>query len=782
MAVARLGYDIDSSGAVTAATNLDKMAVAAGKADKISDQLKLSFGQMAGEIRAMTSTLNTTLTSMGKFQGSAGLAEKAVENNTLAINELRSALSSMVSQGVQPAKQETDELGASLDALRAKYNPLYAASKKYETALDEIARAEKLGAITSQQAAQARELAANKMSASAGKAEAGAVRMGAGTNALNKSVSKTNVNMRMLVPQLSQVGQQFTATGQLGQALAVQAADIGLAFGVVGTVIGTLVGVALPSLIGGLGDSRDAADELRKDIDSLTGAIEDYKAASVSGIEATQYLVENFGAFNEQAVDLAERIQDLRLTEIMLSAAEASDQLANSLSGGFRSELARIEDLLGDNWLDDESQQAKALAGAFEDIRLADGPEAQLEAVRAMGQQFIGIVGSVSDMNAEQRAFYGQIVQTERALTNVVNLHSDANAELEKEKYLIEQANLFLEAQQRIRAENGKRMQEMLDLEAKLTEELGLGAVEALKLAGIDLENLNDAEKAAASMAAALGIAYDAAYGLANMDFGNLGALSGLSGAELLPGYEPPKKKRGGGGSRVDEYARDLEALQKSLQTERETLDIWYAENQEILSNRRALEILGIEEHNEAKLRLEAEYNEQLRQLQEEQYRGVADAQAAAKGVALDFLGTLANQSKGAAKALLVVNTALSISEAIQNTAAAATKALAIYGPTPQGFAAAARVKAFGAAQVGLIAANGVLKLGQTGGGSGGGGVGSASSSGVTAGSTAPPAPQEARIIVQGDELVSIGFVDKIIKEVQNQSKNGTIITGVSQG
>ena len=65
-----------------------------------------------------------------------------------------------------------------------------------------------------------------------------------GSNVLTGSFGKFNASAlasnrsRMITQQLSQVAQQSTATGNVMQALAIQAADIGLAFGVAGTIIG----------------------------------------------------------------------------------------------------------------------------------------------------------------------------------------------------------------------------------------------------------------------------------------------------------------------------------------------------------------------------------------------------------------------------------------------------------------------------------------------------------------------------------------------------------------
>ena len=118
------------------------------------------------------------------------------------------------------------------------------------------------------------------MTAAAVRAEAGADRMAVGQRKLGAATARSGVNMRMLAPQLSQIGQMYTATGQLGQAVAVQAADIGMAFGVAGTIIGTVAGIALPALIGSLGGGADAAKEMEKQIEDLADAVELYRKAS----------------------------------------------------------------------------------------------------------------------------------------------------------------------------------------------------------------------------------------------------------------------------------------------------------------------------------------------------------------------------------------------------------------------------------------------------------------------------------------------------------------------
>jgi hypothetical protein len=205
----------------------------------------------------------------------------------------------------------------------------------------------------------------------------------------------------------------------------------------------------------------------------------------------------------------------------------------------------------------------------------------------------------------------------------------------------------------------------------------------------------------------------------------------------------PPRRPGGGGGGGGNSRQRELEAFIESLMTEREQLEQWRTEQMALLAQYNESELEAIGGHNEAKLRLEQEYQSRLADLQKQQYEGVRSAREGALSAFQDFMGTLSGDSKAAAVALLAVNTALSISQAIQNTAVAATRALAELGPIA-GPAAAAKIKAYGAAQVAMIAANAALRVGSMGGG------GSGAPTGVSSTSTASTPTREVRISFDG--------------------------------
>jgi hypothetical protein len=115
---------------------------------------------------------------------------------------------------------------------------------------------------------------------------------------------------------------------------------------------------------------------------------------------------------------------------------------------------------------------------------------------------------------------------------------------------------------------------------------------------------------------------------------------------------------------------------------------------QEAEKNLRKLE--GERDFIDAKERLARESSER-----EQEFRTQTAEQA------LSVLSFLTSRSKSANKALETANKIRAVRETIQSTRAAAAKAISIYGPTPQGFAAAAAAIAYGAVQLRAILSDG---------------------------------------------------------------------------
>lgn len=164
-------------------------------------------------------------------------------------------------------------------------------------------------------------------------------------------------------------------------------------------------------------------------------------------------------------------------------------------------------------------------------------------------------------------------------------------------------------------------------------------------------------------------------------DFMNPDPGSGMTYQEFLrQNPENPIKPTPGIGAVADLFVSDLDALQQELMTEREILDEWYLENQELLNDRRAEELLGKEAHNEAKLRLDQEYHDRLHELE-------GASQGITLGTAADLFSSLAKLSGDGHGKLFKIAKAFGIANALLNTYEGATEALKL--PYP------ANIKAF---------------------------------------------------------------------------------------
>ena len=152
--------------------------------------------------------------------------------------------------------------GAELDRLRAKFDPLFAVSRTYETTLAEIAQAERVGAISATVAARAREAATNAfadaaaptgVAASATAVLAGkTVEAAKQTEALGVSAGANAFALWQLGVQTMQAmssiaaGQPVMTTMiQQGHQVADVAMSTGTGFGVLGTAARRVAGALL---------------------------------------------------------------------------------------------------------------------------------------------------------------------------------------------------------------------------------------------------------------------------------------------------------------------------------------------------------------------------------------------------------------------------------------------------------------------------------------------------------------------------------------------------------
>lgn len=287
----------------------------------------------------------------------------------------------------------------------------------------------------------------------------------------------------MLTQQLSQVAQQATATGNVSQALAIQAADIGLAFGVAGTVIGALVGVALPTLTTLLGGAGQRAEELKDAIDTLTDSVSDYRAMLDIANGKTSELASEFGQATHAAREVANYLAEWAQVEAAenLSAAVAritetfgglSDQIqvgADSARGfwaslfdksavGYVSQLENTIATMAQE-LDITKVQATGVANALREFGKAQGVVEQTEAAVALNDALKSVFGTVGNIPPELREIAknagAAALQAARLSDEVDDVPSAANAASSSASYLAQNLGIAASAAARLIANLG---------------------------------------------------------------------------------------------------------------------------------------------------------------------------------------------------------------------------------------------------------------------------------------------------------------------------------------
>jgi hypothetical protein len=177
-----------------------------------------------------------------------------------------------------------------------------------------------------------------------------------------------------------------------------------------------------------------------------------------------------------------------------------------------------------------------------------------------------------------------------------------------------------------------------------------------------------------------------------------------------LPGDVPSGEGGGGGGGSVaDAFAERLEALMEGLQTEAETVQIWYEEQRLILEEALAKRLLTEEEYLEARTRLEEEYAQRSNQI--EGMRNQNNFKAVTGGIN-DILGAAASGNDS----LMRIQKAFAAGMAWIDTLQGAARMLR---EGTFGFAAAAAVIAKG---IGFVSAIQSTSSKSRGAASGGGG------------------------------------------------------------
>lgn len=355
-----------------------------------------------------------------RMQKDAWKATTAIETQLLASAKAQGrALDSVFGQNVQRAGKsakeaaqafrEFDKSRAAVDALRASFDPAFAASKRYEAAVADLDRALDLGTISAQEHADT----LRQVRTAYGVAEGGADQMGGGLSRLGNLSNGAKAQVQNFGFQVQDVAVQIAGGTDAGRALSQQLPQLLSGFGLVGMAAGTLAAVGLPLVTAWFGSGEDAA----RSFDTALGEVENSLAAmneqaAIYTAEGLVALKEKYGEVNAELlafIDLqTQAMQRTALQEVRATMAALSAEQDTFFASGDWDGLAQLFAI--------NASEANRLSLALRDAREAASFEDQLEAVQRLKSQILTLTGGIENMTDEQFAFFLKVQDSEDAL------------------------------------------------------------------------------------------------------------------------------------------------------------------------------------------------------------------------------------------------------------------------------------------------------------------------------------------------------------------------------
>ncbi|MBL3608203.1 phage tail length tape measure family protein [Rhodovulum sulfidophilum] len=548
---------------------------------------------ISGEAGGLKASIAEAVGLVGKFKNDAEKSARAIERAY--------------------AQQEK-----SVDRLRKSLDPLYASSKRYESALAQLDKALKHGVIS--QAEYNRTLGlAEKAYLEGGKQAAAA---GGALGVLGNMSDQTRYRVQNMGYQVQDIAVQLQMGAKASSVFAAQGSQIASMFGPVGAVVGTLAAVGLPLLsmafTSAAKDGRafsEVLDDLESSVAALDAVTRSYSAKGLVDLK------ERYGEVNAEILTLIERQKQVAIADAVRDADAAAQ--------GFADQLERISDLV-----------ARA--------------EYQFSPIEKLNEEFGLTLGTAQqlkiafDQLAAAKTFDGQA----DAMARILSLMEGTKLETDE---------VFKEL---VRAEGAMRQLAASAPQAGWMS----GAIAEVKTLATALW---DAAKARA-----------AAEGAANTDAAGNPIQPGVSrtsrpraappGTGGVEWGTPPQS--GGGGGGANKVQTDLDALRQSLMTQEELQIASYDRQRETLLQARQQELIDQQEYDALIEQTRQQHQDRMAQIDAYRYgNGLQMTEA--------FLGDMASAFATGGDKMVKISRIFGAAQALISTYVGAAEALKLPFP-----------------------------------------------------------------------------------------------------
>jgi len=313
---------------------------------------------------------------------------------------------------------------AELERLRQKYDRVYSASKLYEEQLNEIRRAESLGAISTRQMQQELDKLNSEYQQFSEAAEGAFVANNRFSQHVNEAGRGLN-NFGMVTQQVGyQVGDFFvqiqSGTNPL-VAFGQQATQLaGLIPGVLGAALG--IGISLFTAVGAaIMRTSENTKTFQDSLSSLEGNLSSLNE-TVGSITVENYdrMLEKYSQLNQAIYDNIGNITALNAQLISIAQIDLSNLFSESFGGLLTNRIDEMRIAF-----ETTNDQARVLLMMMDDVAMARGPDQLVQSMTALRDELIDTAGGINNLTTKQAEFVLEI-------SNAIDKASMAKGRLEQ--------------------------------------------------------------------------------------------------------------------------------------------------------------------------------------------------------------------------------------------------------------------------------------------------------------------------------------------------------------
>lgn len=431
--------DTTGSGLAKSTAELERLA-AATKTVALTQTELAEAERRAQAVRAQAMTaplanISAQVAPVTALWRNTGAAVETLRDDVSKLGTSFSQSAHEMLEGAQAARQHQMEL----DNIRAQFNPLFAAQQQYERQLDRIAQAERMGAISATEAAEAKLRAQNMvMSAGAGPSSMNTANFAAQgfdigvTAAMGMNPAMVGLQQGT---QLVQVMQQMGGGKQALQGLATGFLSIlnPMSLATIGIVAFGAMGIQALMSLGG--ETKTFADAMSDLSDAVTSYEKNLRASRAS----TADLAREFGDAAEEVRGLLKEMAELDRRRAQRAAGDVVTSLVDERGLWLPSldwynenpnatnnsqlfdtrrgrDAAELRGLFGLDRSEESRTLVDSVLDALTNARTAKEEESQIAALDALAGAWMKAAEAKDGYSADEDDFLGKIQGAQREL------------------------------------------------------------------------------------------------------------------------------------------------------------------------------------------------------------------------------------------------------------------------------------------------------------------------------------------------------------------------------